>query len=84
MFPFSLAYLVGLTVFPFLGFSVVFFFRSRMSSGVIDDGGERPVTTRLRFVGEEELEKQRKEREARGEEERPYDPNDYSLVFRPF
>ena len=47
------------------------------------DGGasDRPVATKLRFVGEEELEKQRQEREARGEKERPYDPNDFSLSF---
>lgn len=34
---------------------------------------------RLRFVSEKELEKQRQEREARGETEAPYNPDDQSL-----
>ena len=37
-----------------------------------------PPPTKLRFVSEKVLEQERKEREARGEAERPYDPNDLS------
>ena len=52
-----------------------------MDSSGDDISGGLPRATRLKFVGEEELEKERKEREARGEEEKPYDPNDFSRLF---
>lgn len=40
--------------------------------------GDAAPPPKLRFVSEKVLEQERKEREARGEAERPYDPNDLS------
>lgn len=50
-----------------------------MSLEGLDGVGNESGPKRLRFVSEKELERQRQEREARGETEAPYNPEDQSL-----